>query len=312
MPNTVDVFHYYDAVYRFLLVEVLRPLRWKELESFFQARQEQRRMSSLFLADILPTLACLSLGGAGEQTVPLAASWVLYIAAAQIFDDIRDEEGNKQSLLQQFGAEYATHMGLSTLALAQVACSHIRSCSPLSNRVVQECGYVLAFAAQSQTERVAYQVPSLEQYFTNIYKKTANIVATTLWSGACLSSSNPPQAHLDSLYAYGLAVGTIAQIEDDCRDLASDLSQGVFTIPVIFAMSNCTHPEYDQFVSLVNGRKTDAATIQRLIEAIVKLGGNQKAKEMALLYWAQACDALKDIPESAAKGYLESYVTPAI
>ena len=233
------------GVYSYLLEQVAAPLQWPELEANLLKRKESRDAHSL-VADVLPILTCLVTGGDGKNAIPVAAGWLLYNVGGRIFDDLYDGEG-QDSIWQANGPMNAMNLALATVALAQVSFSDLET-TRLSTalKISRQCAFALANAARSQSEQIVGNIPSKKQYFENLFKKTGNFVGTAAWAGACLGTQD--ETLLNTAYQFGLATGIMAQIHDDCHDLAKDISVDCYTLPVICALSATEHPKHQDLL----------------------------------------------------------------
>jgi heptaprenyl diphosphate synthase len=89
---------------------------------------------------------------------------------------------------------------------------------------------------------------SEEDYQSTIEGKTASLFATSCRVGGMVSGVDEPT--LDALTRYGHHLGICFQIVDDCLDLTAtdetlgkhvgqDLVEGIYTLPVIYALTEC-------------------------------------------------------------------------
>ncbi|MBM3670708.1 MAG: polyprenyl synthetase family protein [Actinobacteria bacterium] len=89
---------------------------------------------------------------------------------------------------------------------------------------------------------------SEEDYQSTIEGKTASLFATACRIGGMVSGVDEPT--LDALTRYGHHLGMCFQIVDDCLDLTAtdevlgkpsgqDLAEGIYTLPVIYAIDTC-------------------------------------------------------------------------
>lgn len=301
MKDVLDYYH--EAIYDFLY-EIIAPLNWQELNQNLLVEQKRLRHP----ADTMPILACMTLGGDGEIAIPSAAAWILYTVTGRIFDDVQSQDLNSSSWLKG-GVTRAMNMGLSLLSLAHASLLHIKTEPASIQKIAEQCSYTFAAAAWAQNQRKHITgIISEETYFDITFKRTANFMATAMWSGAYLSKPNQSPAYLDAIYRYGLFLGVMSQIEDDCRDLEQDIRQGVFTLPVLYAMSKTDHPQYSVLASwLESGLFQDAETIAHVV---TQMGGVREAIKLAQLYQKQALESLSLIPDNPAKEHLSVYISP--
>lgn len=287
------------AVYSFLLQEVVSGLGWEELEQAILNRQ-QKQNRAIQVVDILPILTCMALQGEGKAAIPLAAMWILYLITGRIVDDVQDNNHHLSHL----------NVGLGALACTPIPLSVYRTVNlSMADIVIKQCSHAFAQAARSQAEEWAYTVPSKEQYFENIYRKSGHFFGTAAWSGGCVSSPSPSPDQLQALYNYGFSIGIMTQIEDDCEDLAEDIEKGFFTLPVIYAISDTNHSVNTPLNTLLSKGTLSGNEKQTIVEFVMGSKAISMSLQVAWLYKAQAQDSLKELPDSEVKQYLKAYVT---
>ncbi len=118
-----------------------------------------------------------------------------------------------------------------------------------------------------------------DQYYKVIGGKTASLIRTAARLGAIVSGTSRDAIEAVSTWAWEM--GLVFQITDDVLDLVadeawlgkpagSDIGEGTFTLPVLYALSG---PEGPEIRSLLHGgRPHDQASIDRVI-ALVAGGG---------------------------------------
>ena len=108
----------------------------------------------------------------------------------------------------------------------------------------------------------------------------------------------------------GAAVGMIFQIVDDVIDIFSDseesgktpgtdLREGVFTLPVLYALEE-EGEVGDELRALLTGPLEDDASVQRAIELLWQSGGRDKALADVNAYLRVVEDQLSLLPECTA------------
>jgi heptaprenyl diphosphate synthase len=108
---------------------------------------------------------------------------------------------------------------------------------------------------------------SEENYQSTIEGKTASLFATACRIGGMVSNVDEPT--LDALTRYGHHLGMCFQIVDDCLDLTAtdetlgkhagqDLVEGIYTLPVIYAIGTC-EPLRDLLGGPLDGSRLDEA-----------------------------------------------------
>ena len=134
-------------------------------------------------------------------------------------------------------------------------------------------------------------------YLSSIAGKTASLLATSARVGAMVSGVG--EATLDALTHFGHHLGMCFQIVDDVLDLTAseevlgkpsgnDLHEGVYTLPVIYALETCAE------LRDLLGRPLDWADVTRARE--LACAGDAVARSMAVArsHAADAAAALRD------------------
>lgn len=298
----------YENSCRFINNELLSLCQWPEIEAIITSRQQTRTNSASAWVDILPSLACAACGGDVERSIPLTAAWSLYIFAGRIIDDIHDDEG-KGHLWNEAGTRQALPTALFVIGMAHMALARLQPYAQASADILDAYGRVLSVAAQAQREQheLSLAALSVESYFNNLVSRTAVAFATAAWSGGKLASATPEV--LTAMYHYGLAVGIAIQIEDDCEDLAnSDLFAGVYTLPVIYGLSQTQHSGHSELVGQLSvpGRISTAQAFS-VVAILTEMNAFHWCRQMAGIYRAKAVETLAALPSGPDTAHLRDF-----
>ena len=160
------------------------------------------------------------------------------------------------------------------------------------------------FTRNGQVSRVEYE--------QRIYAKTASMFVLATGAAAILS---PVDDHLiDQSHTFGYEIGMAFQIVDDILDftgeqatigkpVASDLRQGLVTLPVIIYLEMC--PDDPDIPLILNGNRRDSEAIERLVTRIRHCGAIQRSMEEAQLYVQRALDILACMPDNPDRRALQ-------
>jgi heptaprenyl diphosphate synthase len=118
-------------------------------------------------------------------------------------------------------------------------------------------------------------------YMDVIRRKTASLISTSCRVGGILSGAPPGVA--EALGRFGEALGMAFQLSDDIMDLTADrqtlgkepgadLREGVYTLPVIFALQDGVRST--ELRSLLELGPPDDARLPRVVELVLSDGGN--------------------------------------
>lgn len=239
----------------------------------------------------LPLLAALAVGGTVEPVLPIATSWELAYWAAAILDDAvdRDHPGRPW---HSWPIERMLPVGVSLLLASQ------RCLAEQPAEVIATVTDALRHMTRGQANPPT--VPTLEAYFDYITHKTGVYFAAYLWAGARTATSDPTV--LKALYDYGMAIGLLAQVRDDntWASVMADLSQGIYTLPVIFGLNQTAGATQDEMRQLMAAAVTRETEQVRLRERLLELGAPEYAERVATAFAAQAYTALAPLPAQQA------------
>ncbi|MCA9941950.1 MAG: polyprenyl synthetase family protein [Ardenticatenaceae bacterium] len=294
-----------EPVAQFISCELLAPLDWQTFSGTFAAYLRRRRNTPSAYVDLFPTLACLAAGGESVRAISVTAAWTLFILAARLFDDLAD--GQQLALeWRHFKPTTTTSMALFALGAANSALAQADS------RIVYEevslaFNQALALAAKSQQLETENLELSIEQYLGTIATKTGFIFAVGAWAGGMIATKEPCQTTVQGLHDYGLNVGIMDQIYDDCQDLAVDLAQGIWTLPVLYAMSQAkSNKRHELQVALTSASRGEAGAVETAVSLITTYDAIPWSLMAAAAYQQRALAAIEALsPEN--KSYLVEY-----
>jgi len=292
-----------SAIHQFLENQVLAPLNWSTFTQVVLPYQYGLSTAPDLATEALPALTCAAVGGNPEKAIPLCASWIMYLSAARLFDDVHDAEGlwlaqPNLSLIDM------TSFGIFAIGAAQSALSQLDVDHQAEREILQMFGNALSLAARAQTTTLALTDLSAETYFKLIAGKTGIIFAAATWSGARLAINDP--AICQALYDYGLYTGMMIQILDDCRDLETDLSATSWTLPLIYALEQATPQQATTLQAWLAAPNNSA--IPQLISFLQETGAITWSRQMAQLYQQKALATLNNLPSEQTK-QLRDYIT---
>ncbi|MCQ9342631.1 polyprenyl synthetase family protein [Corynebacterium kozikiae] len=145
----------------------------------------------------------------------------------------------------------------------------------------------------------------IEHYLKVIEGKTGVLIASAGFLGALHSDASA--AHTKALQGFGAAVGMVFQIVDDIIDIFSnpeesgktpgtDLREGVFTLPVLYALAEDTEVG-EQLRGLLTGPLTNDADVERALTLLGQSTGRERALADVRRYLDEADRHLADLPD---------------
>lgn len=146
----------------------------------------------------------------------------------------------------------------------------------------------------------------IEHYMKVIDEKTGVLIAAAGYLGALHSGADVATAQ--RLRDVGAAVGMVFQIVDDIIDIFSnseesgktpgtDLREGVFTLPVLYALQEDTEVGA-QLRELLTGRLDDDASVNQALDLLARSDGRRKALDDVYRYLDIAERNLSELPDT--------------
>ena len=256
-----------------------------------------------------PAVAVLGshLGDGPNHHVDITAAAIEMVHLATLYhDDVIDEADMRRgvpSANEKWGNKVAILAGDYLFARASKISSEVGGDVPgaLADAIAQVVqGQVNELGSTYDATRTE------EQYFTTIGGKTAALIEVAVRLGASLAGCEPEV--VNATRRFGQAFGFAFQVADDLLDLTAseeelgkppgtDLRDGVYTLPVIYAV------EADP--TLVSNLGTPLVDVDAIREATFSTGGFKRAMEVASGYVDEALSALESAPQSPARSTLE-------
>ncbi|MGB5531580.1 MAG: polyprenyl synthetase family protein [Acidimicrobiia bacterium] len=155
-------------------------------------------------------------------------------------------------------------------------------------------------------------------YFRVIGGKTASLIRTSARLGALTAGADPET--VDAVSEWAWEMGLVFQMTDDVLDLiadevflgkpaGSDIGEGVYTLPVLYAADGPRGAEIRDLLS--DGAPSDRAVIDRVIDLTASGGFVDQVIDEAMAHMALAEQASDRIPGSSLRPILrnlDSYI----
>ncbi len=136
-----------------------------------------------------------------------------------------------------------------------------------------------------------------EDYLTIIEKKTAVLLSAACAAGAILGSASPDK--IEALEQFGYNIGKAFQITDDTLDymaqeqefgkaIGKDLEEGKMTLPLIYALKQCSGEEREKAALLLSNKGNNANTTELIFSLIQKYKGVDYSLQTAAGYISEA------------------------
>lgn len=154
-----------------------------------------------------------------------------------------------------------------------------------------------------------------EVYYDIIRQKTATLIAACCSLGAC--SVKPDSNDVEVFREFGELCGMAFQIKDDLFDYGDekigkptgiDIKEQKMTLPLIYALNNCSKSEKKWLINSVKNHNKDKKRVKEVIAFVKKNGGLEYAEKKMMQFKEKALRILEDYPESEYRSSLELMV----
>jgi octaprenyl-diphosphate synthase len=158
-----------------------------------------------------------------------------------------------------------------------------------------------------------------EVYYEIIRQKTATLIAACCSLGA--ASVNPESEDIEKMRRFGELIGMAFQIKDDLFDYTEDsigkptgidIKEQKMTLPLIYALNNCTPQEKKWMINSVKNHNKDKKRVKEVIAFVKNKGGLTYAEKRMGAFREEALEILATYPESEYKDALSLMVNYVI
>ena len=182
-------------------------------------------------------------------------------------------------------------------------------------KAISRAAYILSEGEIEEIEQAFRVDMDFDDYYRVIYKKTAVLIEASCESGAILAN----KGFVPVFKEYGKNLGLAFQIKDDCldyqadfevlgKDVGVDLKEGKITLPVLYAIEEDSSIK-ERIADFFD--KKDESVLRDIVLSVKEMGLN-KALDKAKEFSYKAKEAIRGLPESGYKGYLEAIADYAI
>jgi heptaprenyl diphosphate synthase len=251
------------------------------------------------------------------RLVPGSVSIELVHQATLYHDDVIDEADARHAV-QSANARWSNTVAILTGDYLFAKASEISTdlgtdiCALLARTIATLCdGQIREVEAAGRVEQ------SEADYLDIIRRKTGALIATSCRLGGMLSDA--PAEALDVLEQYGEALGLAFQLSDDIMDLTAsqetlgkepgqDLREGVYTLPVLHALSG---PRAAELRELLRDGPPSGERLDRALEVVRAPGHLARARSAVVAEVDRAhglIERLSDGPARTALGQLAEFL----
>jgi geranylgeranyl pyrophosphate synthase len=189
----------------------------------------QQTLCDLLAADeswihALPVVACVAVGGKADDAVPVAAAWTSLRHAANLMDDVQD--GDLHRYAHPVRPDIATTYALALIFSAFQILNEYSPSQEKNQKIVSIFARSGLDSSRGQLsdliskEGEAQSTDMLQAYWMSVIQKSGSIYYAGL-AGAAAAGTDSDDL-IEALGQYGIALGVIRQVIDDCRDILID------------------------------------------------------------------------------------------
>lgn len=272
---------------------------------------------------IRPALLLLTsklLGYEGDRDVRYAAVVEFIHTATLVHDDIIDEADTRRgrvSVNRRWGNEltvlFGDYLYMKSMEIS-LAEGDLRVLQLLSDVTLQMTeGEIIG------SERRGSLSLTLDEYLDVVRRKTALLFAASCRLPVFLVDDGGRNeiagARGETLWQFGLALGTAFQLQDDLLDytatesdlgkpVLSDLKEGKLTLPLILALPGLSRTERRLLETVVAEKSFASVTAADVLDLVSRHHGVDKAREMLESYASRAADLALSLPDAPARAGL--------
>jgi octaprenyl-diphosphate synthase len=255
-------------------------------------------------------LSATSAGQINESTYRAASLIELLHTATLVHDDVVDDSNERRgffSVNALWKNKIAVLIGdflLSSGLLLSLDNNDFHLLKIVSNAVRE-----MSEGELLQIEKARKLDISEEIYFEIITKKTATLIAACCAAG--VASVTTDEKLIQQFKEFGINTGVAFQIKDDLFDFGDDTSIGKptgidikekkMTLPLIYALNNCTWLEKRKIINIVKNHNNDPKKVSEVINFVIEKGGITYAEKIMHEYKDKALANLESVPDNASK-----------
>jgi octaprenyl-diphosphate synthase len=148
-------------------------------------------------------------------------------------------------------------------------------------------------------------------YYEIIRQKTASLIAACCALGA--KSVSEDEHLVEKMRKFGELIGMAFQIKDDLFDYTDeaigkptgiDIKEQKMTLPLIYALNNCTSKEKSWCINSIKNHNKDKKRVKEVIQFVKDKNGLTYAEEKMLKFQQEAIELIQDLPNSTYKDSL--------
>ncbi len=225
-------------------------------------------------------LACECVGGVWHDALTAAAAIELLHNFSLIHDDIEDHDASRRhrpTVWKVWGESQAINVGDAVFAEAFRAILDSHPDSQICVALAREFGDVVLKLTEGQYMDMSFELRTdvtPDEYLAMIERKSAQIIAFSLWAGAGIGgATRETRTHL---HEYGITIGKAFQIHDDImgiwgatevtgKETGTDLTNRKKTLPLLIAASKGTTSQRGELLRFLQRECDDVDVVREVL-----------------------------------------------
>lgn len=249
-------------------------------------------------------------GEISEHTYHAAALIELMHTASLVHDDVVDESDKRRgfwSINAIWKNKVAVLVGDYLLARGLLLAVNKNEYKQLE--IVSKAVEKMSEGELLQIEKSRHLNITEDVYFEVIKKKTAALMVACTTAGAC--SANASNEEIERMRKLGEYIGIAFQIRDDLFDYetdgifgkpaGNDLRERKITLPLIYALRNCTSSEHKHIIKTLRSKNKSDADIEMLMSFVRSHGGIEYAQKTMADFVNKTKNILSEAPDNDAR-----------
>jgi competence protein ComQ len=249
----------------------------------------------------LVLMSCECVGGSSDTAIPGAIAMELAALAADIYDDIQDQD-NDDLPWRQIPVANAINLAicLSMLSINTVTKSYGED-NELCRELCQIVSDMWITASDGQFQEFLYDAKeeiTLDQYFELVEHKSGSLVSSACKIGATLGGAS--LLMIGQLEKFGIDFGLMNQIRNDLSDFLNFQKKNDFvlnkkTLPYVYLLNTLEGENAECFRKLRDNKENMHEQLKQLV---VNEGAVSYCKVMYEIFRQKALAIIYDIPVS--------------
>ncbi len=263
----------------------------------------------------LPVLSCKVTGGEQSNAIPAAAAWITLVHASNVLDIIQD--GDAQRLSQFQSPQLASTVAITWILSAFNMIDNPSYDSEIQNKITR------TFSSAGIDSSIGHYRGSvinsnksnadelLEDYWNAVIMKSGSIFKAGIAAGAIVGGGS--EEVIEALGDYGIVLGVIRQVIDDCRDVWKDIkaAEKHQTLPTLLQKIISENQRFKHRAKSIKVKK-GTEFIDQPNQVFLSINLPEIITDILFEWRRRALESLNQIKPSEARKMLEAILDQAM